>query len=204
MNALILMMSLGTGVLAQAAPTWPASAGPSPYAVPAAPVGGVPTYAAPAADPGTGAYPEPPPRPPRRFVVGFLPSIVFGVSAIPSAGPGLFLGGKLPRGRWALGYQLALTPGLADRYFAGIGAHRHHVTAIRVFGEKGRGFASVGGGAAFLITVPVVEVEGRVGVRLGDSRRTILAAQARLGWNVGHREQAPMPQLGLMFGILVW
>jgi hypothetical protein len=78
--------------------------------------------------------------------------------------------------------------------------HRHHVTAMRSFGATGRGFASVGGGAAFLWTFPVAEAEGRIGVRFGSKRYGILAALVRIGWNLGFREQAPMPQFGLVVG----
>jgi hypothetical protein len=178
MIAVVLQMSLGTGVLLAQAPdaavAWPASAGPSPY-------------------------PAPVTR--RRLVFAFLPSLTMGISPIPSVGPALFVGGWLPRGPWALGYQITINTGLADRYAIGILAHRHHITAMRAFGRRGRGFTSVGGGAAFLMTNPVVEAEGRVGRRFGDKRHGIIAAQVRVGWDVGHREELPMPQFGVVFGV---
>jgi hypothetical protein len=60
---------------------------------------------------------------------------------------------------------------------------------------------SVGGGVSFnLPLLPVVEVEGRVGVRFGDTRRWAVGALVRLGWDIGHQERAPMPQFGAFFG----
>jgi hypothetical protein len=142
-------------------------------------------------------------EPRRRVVVAFLPSLTMGISPLPSHNPALFVGGRL-RGAWALGYQLTLSMGLAERYFLGLYTHRHHVTAMRPFGATGRGFVSVGGGAAFLITNPVVEVEGRVGLRWGSKKYGVVGVMMRLGWDVGHREQAPMPQLGVFFGVAVF
>lgn len=195
MISVVLMMHL---VVVQG-PTWPASAGPSPYGPEVAPTyPGAPTEAAPL-DVNASRPAQTDRR--RRFVFGFLPSLTFGVSPIPSVGPAFFVGGRLPRGPWALGYQLTLSGGLADRYSSGLLAHRHHVTAMRAFGRAGRGFASVGGGAAFLVVVPVVEAEGRVGLRFGSKRYGVVAAQVRLGWNLGRHEQAPMPQLGVVFGL---
>ena len=59
-------------------------------------------------------------------------------------------------------------------------------------------------GAAFLLAKPVVEVETRVGFRFGERRRGVIAGVARLGWDIGHRERAPMPQLGVILGVAVF
>ncbi len=144
------------------------------------------------------------PPPPRRLVVAFLPSITMGISPMPSQNLALFLGGRLPDSPWALGYQFTFSNGLAERYFLGFLTHRHHITAMRAFGARGRGFTSVGGGAAFLAVIPVVEVEGRIGVRWGTRKYGVFGAIARVGWNIGYREQAPMPQLGLFLGVALF
>lgn len=165
----------------------PAERGPGPVAVP---------YTAP--PPGSGPLPQPRPR---RLVFAFLPSLTMGISPIPSANVALVFGAKLPASAWVLGYQLTLSSGLAERYAVGVWTHRHHITALRSFARGGRGFASVGGGAAFLLLNPVVEAEGRVGIRFGSKRYGVFAAMVRLGWDIGHRERAPMPQFGLVFGV---
>ncbi len=138
-----------------------------------------------------------PPR--RRFVFAFLPGITMGVSPLPSQDFAFFFGGRLPRNPWALGYQFTYSVGLADRYIAGVWAHRHHLTAMRSFRE--RSFVSVGGGVAVLAIFPLVEVETRVGLRFGARRRGVIAGLVRLGWNFHYREQAPMPQLGVVLGV---
>lgn len=137
----------------------------------------------------------------RKFVFAWLPSVVAGISPAPSTAPmTMFFGGRLPR-TWALGYQLTVSFGLAERYASGVLAHRHHLTALHGFGANRRGFTSVGGGVAFnLPLLPVVEVEGRIGLRFGETRRWVFGALARLGWDIGHQERAPMPQLGAFFG----
>ncbi|MCY0990822.1 hypothetical protein OV203_26995 [Nannocystis sp. ILAH1] len=79
-------------------------------------------------------------------------------------------------------------------------AHRHHVTGMRSFGRNRRGLVAVGGGAAFVWPLsPVVEAETRVAVRFG-SGRWHFGGLVRLGWDIGHREYAPMPQFGLFIG----
>lgn len=144
------------------------------------------------------------PPPQRRFVIAFLPSILMGISPLPSQNLALFLGARLKRSPWALGYQFTFSNGFADRYYKGLLAHRHHIMALRSFGARDRGFTSVAGGAAFLGWNPVVEVEGRSGLRWGSRRYGVVGALVRVGWDVGHRERAPMPQLGLFFGIAVF
>lgn len=143
----------------------------------------------------------PAPAAPRRFVFAWLPSAVVGISPAPSVAPAtLFLGGRLPRS-WALGYQLTLSFGFADRYLSNLFMHRHHLSALHGFGVARRGLAGVGGGVAFALNwKPVVEVEGRVGVRFGGARRWAVGVLVRLGWDVGHQERAPMPQFGLFLG----
>lgn len=217
MIAALLQMSLGTCLtLAQqpAEPIVPAApaAAPQPAApvVPAEPAPAAPIVAAPLApapDPTVPVVtaepvPEgPEPAPPRRVAFAFLPAVTAGVSPLPSLDLAFFLGGRLPGRPWFLGYQFTFSSGLAERYTAGLMTHRHHLTAMRSFGRGERGFASLGGGVAVLALYPVVEVEGRVGVRFGPKRRGVFGALARLGWNIHYREQAPMPQLGLMFGV---
>ncbi len=180
-----------------AAPVVAPVVAPDPAPVPAPVEATVPD--AYASQPAVGPVEAPPRR--RRFVFAFLPGITAGVSPLPSQDFAFFFGGRLPRGPWALGYQFTYSAGLADRYVAGLWAHRHHLTAMRSFGARERGFASVGGGAAILAVYPVVEVETRVGLRFGARRRGIFAGLVRVGWNIGYREQAPMPQLGLVLGV---
>jgi hypothetical protein len=146
---------------------------------------------------------EPQAEPRRRVVVAFLPSITMGISPLPSHNPALFLGGRLANA-WALGYQLTLSMGLAERYSLGFFTHRHHITAMRAFGATGRGFVAVGGGAAFMMTSPVVEAEGRIGLRWGGKKQGVVGVMMRLGWDVGHRERAPMPQFGVFFGVAMF
>ncbi|MBL9105686.1 MAG: hypothetical protein JNL82_32420 [Myxococcales bacterium] len=150
-------------------------------------------------------YPRvpPPPPPPRKgkFVFAAMPGLVFGVNAmlIPSVNISLFFGGRLRRSNWALGYQITGNYGLADRYLLGLFAHRHALTAIANFGA--RGFASVGGGLAFMLFYPgMVELETRVGVRLGRHKRALLGGHVRLSHNFYYRERAPLPQVGLFAG----
>ena len=57
------------------------------------------------------------------------------------------------------------------------------------------------GGAAFLVNSPVVEAEVKVGFRFGRRKRGVVGGLFRLGWDVGHREQAPVPQLGAFVGV---
>ena len=67
--------------------------------------------------------------------------------------------------------------------------------------QRERSFVSVGGGVAVLAIFPLVEVETRVGLRFGARRRGVIAGLVRLGWNFHYREQAPMPQLGVVLGV---
>ncbi|HEY8378239.1 MAG TPA: hypothetical protein VIK91_17205 [Nannocystis sp.] len=127
--------------------------------------------------------------------------MTFGISPAPSMEGTLFFGGRL-RETWALGYAGTLSLGLADRYVLGQIAHRHHITALHNFRE--RGFASVGAGLVFFYLHPaVVEAEGRVGARLGQQRRFILGGLVRLGYNFFFKERAPLPQFGAFLGVSI-
>lgn len=153
-------------------------------------------------------YPPPPPLTPpelaprkSRFVFAAMPGLTFGVNAemLPSLSASFFFGGRMRSDNWALGYQFTASPGFADRYWIGALSTRHHLTALTHFGE--RGFATIGGGLALFLFYPaVVELETRVGVRLGARKRAILGGQLRLGYNFFYKEGAPMPQLGVFFG----
>ncbi|WAS94721.1 hypothetical protein [Nannocystis punicea] len=171
----------------------------SPVAADPAPVGEArPTE--PAAPLATTVVAERPAPARGKFVFAWLPSVFTGIGFPSTAPVTLFFGGRLPR-TWALGYQLTVSFGLAERYLSGLLAHRHHLTALHGFGANRRGFTSVGAGVAFnMPLLPVVEVEGRIGVRLGDERRWVIGALARLGWDIGHQERAPMPQFGAFVG----
>lgn len=179
----------------------PAPAPGQPTAAPVQPSAPATQWAAPPdsyAEP-TPAVESPPPR--RRFVFAFLPALTMGISAIPSHNPSFFFGGRLGQSTWALGYTFTYSMGGAERYFSGFWAtHRHHLTGMTSFGAKERGFASVGVGAALLGVSPVPEVEGRLGVRFGSKKYGVFGGLVRVGWDVGHREQAPMPQFGLFIG----
>lgn len=136
-----------------------------------------------------------------KFVFAAMPGLTFGVNAemLPSLSASFFFGGRLRSDNWALGYQFTASPGLADRYWIGALSTRHHLTALTHFGE--RGFATIGGGLALFLFYPaVVELETRVGVRLGARKRAVLGGQLRLGYNFFYKEGAPMPQLGVFFG----
>jgi hypothetical protein len=142
-------------------------------------------------------------------VLAFMPGVTMGISPIPSIDVPLYFGGYLPRGPWALGYQFTFSGGGAERYLRGFVTHRHHFTALRPFGDYDRLFATVGGGVAFLAypfyylqseVRPVIEAEGRLGLRFAPGRRGVLGVLLRLGWNVGFGELAPMPQFGLFIG----
>lgn len=150
------------------------------------------------------AEPTPPARR-SRFAFAFVPSLTAGLSYFPSSNLAFFFGGRLPRGPWALGYQFTFSSGLADRYTDGLFfTHRHHVTAMRGFGARERGYLSLGGGAAFLYNLPVVEGEVKVGYRFGRRKHGVVGGLFRLGWDIGHREQAPVPQLGAFIGVAVF
>lgn len=152
--------------------------------------------------PGT-VFPSstPPPRPPGRFVFAVLPALTFGINAelIPSANASLFFGGRLRGGKWALGYQLTGSSGMAERYWIGLLTHRHHITALTNFGR--RGFATIGAGVAIFVLWPAVaELETRIGVRFGPRKRAVAGGQIRLGHNFYYHEKAPLPQFGLFIG----
>lgn len=217
MIVLALHLTFGTA-LAQAPETAPPEPAPTPAPAPElAPASEVPPPAAPeptiapapapiAAPPGvpdTQPVEAPPPKP-RKFVFAFLPGITAGISPLPSIDLPFFFGGRLRNSPWALGFQFTFSSGYAERYGAGMMTHRYHLTAMRGFGANERGFASVGGGMAVLAVYPVVEAETRIGLRFGPRRRGIVAATVRLGWNVAYREQAPMPQFGLVCGVALF
>jgi len=209
MIALALHLAFGTALMQAPASEVPPPAEPAPAPADAAPAPAPePAPApAPAAEPfgvpDTPPTPPPPPKP-RRFVFAFLPGITAGISPLPSLDFAFFFGGRLPRSRWALGYQFTFSTGFAERYPAGMMTHRHHLTAMRSFGARDRGFVSVGGGVAVLAVYPVVEAETRVGFRFGSRRNGVVAGLARLGWNVANREQAPMPQFGVVLGVALF
>lgn len=192
---------------APAEPAAPADVAPvvSPAPAPEAPVAAAPgpvAVAAPGPAPGPPMGVEAPPPRPRRFVFAFLPALTFGLAYLPSTNLAFFFGGRLPRSPWALGYQITLSSGLADRYTLGLFfTHRHHLMAMRAFGARERGFLALGGGAAFLVNSPVVEAEVKVGFRFGRRKRGVVGGLFRLGWDVGHHEQAPVPQLGAFVGV---
>lgn len=179
----LMCMSLGTGLAKDPAPVQPTQDGPGPTG---------PMFV-------RALRPEPPPRR-RGLVFAFMPALTFGLAAVPSLDLPFYFGGRL-RGPWALGYQFTWSSGGAERYVFGLMTHRHHITGMRGFGRGGRGLATVGGGAAFLWIVPIVEVEGRVAWRFGKRRRGFVGGVARLGWNVGYGEYAPLPQLGVVLGV---
>ena len=143
------------------------------------------------------------PTPTRGFVYAWWAGVTLGVP-YPSFSPvTAFFGGRLPSG-WALGYQLGLSVGGAERYLGSLlfpMAHRHHIAGMRRFGAKRRGLVTTSGGVAFVFPLsPVVEVETRVAVRLGGGKWHF-GGLLRLGWDVGHREYAPMPQVGIYIGL---
>lgn len=142
---------------------------------------------------------DPPSDPTHRVIFASMLGLTSGLSVVPSLDLALFVGRPLRARRWALGYQLTLSSGLAERYWSGLLTHRHHLAGQRHFGRYG--WASVSGGLALLIIRPVLEVEGRLAVRFGPKRRGLFGGLMRLGWNVAYGEHAPMPQLGLFLGI---
>lgn len=136
----------------------------------------------------------------RRFVFSFSGGATAGLNYVPSGDLTFFFGRRTVKGRWALGYQLTLSVGGAERYGLGFFTHRHHLTGQRTFGARERGFVSVGGGLALMLMLPAVEVEGRVGVRFGERRRGVFGGLARLQYTLLFSELAPVPQLGLFLG----
>ncbi|MCA9660039.1 MAG: hypothetical protein KC486_16970 [Myxococcales bacterium] len=145
-----------------------------------------------------------------RLVLGNYYGAVAGVSPWPSFEQTLMIGASLAprRAAAAVGYSLSITSGLADRYAIGSLTTRHHVTATFAGGRRERLFATLGGGFAMMLILPTsVEIEGRLGLTFAEraDRRVVgvFGGMARLGWNVYHRESAPMPQLGLFLGLLL-
>ncbi|HEY8379640.1 MAG TPA: hypothetical protein VIK91_24275 [Nannocystis sp.] len=148
--------------------------------------------------------PAAPTAPSGEFVWSWWTGPVTGISPIPSFAPATFFFGARTRSAWAVGYQFTLSLGGAERYWGDLLlplAHRHHVFAMRSFARNRRGLVGTGGGVAFVAPLsPVVEAEGRVGVRFG-SGKWHFGALVPLGWDVGHREYAPLPQFGLFIGV---
>lgn len=137
---------------------------------------------------------------PRRLVWGVFPGVTFGASVVPSIDLPVFLGRPLLGSRWAVGAQITLSSGGAERYRWGLVTHRYHVTGMWSAPDPRRLRLTVGGGVALLVYRPVIEVEVRIGVGLGARRRVVLGVMSRVGWNVGYGEYAPMPQLGVFVG----
>ncbi|WAS95113.1 hypothetical protein [Nannocystis punicea] len=184
----------------EAAPaTAPLDATADPSAAPLPAPAPAPVYQDMSAPP---AYPPAPaPTHKSRFVFAFLPGPTYGLHFFPSGNLPFFFGARLKHSPWALGFQFTLSVGFAERYWSGLLTHRYHITALTSFGARGRGFASVGGGFAVRFFSPMVEAEGRVGLRFGSRRRGIVAGVVRLGYDFAHREGAPVPQVGVVVGV---
>lgn len=163
---------------------------------------------------------------PPHFVFANHYGLTWGLGPIPSGDIALFFGRALPalapsraHQRWALGYQLTLSVGNADRYFLSGFTQRHHLMAVSYGTLRPRLYAAIGGGIAIfsggdLPANPgdwrpsVAEFEGRLGYIFGrrrDQRRLagVVGGTARLGWNAASLEKAPVPQLGAFIGFLV-
>ncbi len=161
-----------------------------------------------------------------HFVFANHYGLSFGLDPVPSGDVAFFFGRALPalapsraHQRWALGYQLSLSVGNADRYFLGGFTQRHHLMAVSYGTIRPRLYAAIGGGLAifsgrYLPAAPevwrpsVAEFEGRVGYTFGrhrDSRRLVgvVGGMARLGWNAASLEKAPVPQVGAFIGFLL-
>ena len=155
-------------------------------------------------DPYAGAPPANIDAPARRstFVFAAMPALTFNVieDGLPALSGALFFGSRLRGDRWALGYQVTGAVGPGDDYRLGHLGHRHSLVAMNAFGS--RGFASIGGGLAFILVYPVaIEVETRIGVRLGKRKRGLFGGQLRLGHDVMFGNDAFLrPQIGLFFG----
>lgn len=161
-------------------------------------------------------------EPPRRLVFAARTSLQWSVlSGVPSGELGLFLGSSIRprqgrRGRsWkaALGYELALTVGGADRGTAflswggnyGLAYHRHHFAALGYGGPNERLFYQFGGGVMLWRSTPMaLEAEARLGVVLGPKRRDrlqgVVGGEARI---VGILSGIPLPHFGIFAGICV-
>jgi hypothetical protein len=163
---------------------------------------------------------------PPHFVFANHYGLTWGLGPVPSGDIALFFGRALPalapsraHQRWALGYQLTLSVGNADRYFLSGLTQRHHLMAVSYGTLRPRLYAAIGGGIAifsggYLPANPgdwrpsVAEFEGRLGYIFGrrrDQRRLagVVGGTARLGWNAASLEKAPVPQLGAFIGFLV-
>lgn len=163
---------------------------------------------------------------PPHFVFANHYGLTLGLDPTPSGDIALFFGRALPalapsraHQRWALGYQLTLSVGNADRYFLSGFTQRHHLTAVSYGTLRPRLYAAVGGGLAIFSgwyrpvnpkdwRPSVAEVEGRLGYIFGrrrDHRRLVgvVGGTARIGWNAASLEKAPVPQIGAFLGFLV-
>ncbi|MCB9568751.1 MAG: hypothetical protein H6710_16305 [Myxococcales bacterium] len=148
-----------------------------------------------------------------HFVYANTYGLTFGISPLPSVDVTSFFGGALRRRegqerRWAIGYQVTVSVGLAERYILGLLTHRHHIAAY-TYSAGGRLFASASLGLAFLTIVPgVLEGEGKLGYLFGARRHTahiagVFGGMLRLGWHFHMMEKLPMPQVGLFLGFVV-
>lgn len=168
------------------------------------------------------AAPAPASEPPRRLVFAARTSVQWSVlSGVPSGELGLFLGSSIRprlsrRGRpWktALGYELALTVGGADRATAflswagnyGLAYHRHHFAALGYGGPNERLFYQLGGGVMLWRSTPMaLDAEARLGVVLGPRRRDrlrgVVGGEVRI---VGILSGIPLPHFGLFAGLFV-
>lgn len=159
----------------------------------------------------------------RRLVFSNLYGMHWSVaSPVPSGEISLFLGSSLrPRtsrrgGVWrtALGYEIGLAAGGADRATAflswgghyGTVYHRHHLSALGYGGPHGRLFYQIGGGLNIWRTTPIaLEVNTRLGVVLGAKRsgpvRGVVGGQARL---VMILDGVPLPHFGIFAGLFLF
>jgi len=139
--------------------------------------------------------------------------MTLGISYAPSWDTSLFFGAALRRGetprRWALGYQLTGSLGLADRYYDSIKTVRHHLAAYS-YSSSGRLLASASLGVAFFqgYQPAILEGEGRIGYMFGRRRLErrlvgIVGGMLRLGWTFLTVEEVPMPQFGVFLGFAV-
>jgi len=153
-------------------------------------------------------------------------SLTFGLEEVPSGDIALFFGRALPalaptraHRRWALGYQLTVSVGGADRYALSAFTHRHHLMAVGYSVRRPRLYVTIGGGIAIFAGTPrplppgawrpsVAEFEGRLGYIFGPRRHRrrlagVVGGMARLGWNAASLEKAPVPQIGAFLGLLL-
>ncbi|HGG57234.1 MAG TPA: hypothetical protein ENK31_05515 [Nannocystis exedens] len=149
-----------------------------------------------------------------HFVFVNTYGVTFGINTIGSFDSAFFFGAALKRRaersrRWALGYQLTLSAGGAERYLSGLLTIRHHLAAYTYSPSK-RLFGSVGAGLAlfFGLQPAVLEAEGRLGFVFGRKRRDrrlagIAGGMLRLGWHFHNDELIPMPQVGAFIGFAV-